>query len=65
MVAIAVLALASVCGAVSAVPGREVTWTYTYGPGAIGAGNDVIPPQNMTRCGTAQLAQLVPPTCAR
>eukprot|EP01046_Picozoa_sp_COSAG06_P082587 COSAG06_NODE_29600_length_553_cov_1.310573_1_plen_110_part_10 len=39
------VALAALATAAAAAP----SWTYTYGPGAIGAGNDVIPPQNMTK----------------
>lgn len=34
---------------VALAPTATPTWTYTYAPGAIGAGNDVIPPENMTR----------------
>lgn len=37
--------IALVLGAASA---GAASWTYTYSPDAIGAGNDVIPPQNMT-----------------
>lgn len=33
-------------GAAAASPAAN--WTYTYAPGAISAGNDVVPPANMT-----------------
>ena len=41
----AVILLAVFAAAADAAP----SWTYTYAPGAIGAGDDVIPPQNMTK----------------
>jgi hypothetical protein len=41
----ATASLVALATAAAAAP----SWTYTYGPGAIGAGNDVIPPQNMTK----------------